>query len=503
MFLDVLESVHRPTVVIMPGGFHPFHAGHMALYNSIEKKFPKALVFVAATDDQNERPFPFATKQKLAALAGVPKDRFVQVKSPFRSIEITSKFDPENTNLIFVRSKKDENEPPHAGTILKSGKPSYLQKYQDEKKLEPMSKHAYIAYLPTVEFADGITSASEIRAKWPTLEDIDKDILVNQLYPKATYAQIKNVVKTFDQIIGANIFESSGYIPTDSEKNDPRWQMALSQDVRPGAVERNLEAIFLTDKIDELLAETIKKIGPKKWRLYSKKGDKNLGTFNSLKAAKKHEGEVQYFKHLSESLHREMNREEELLPVPVEMDFHDMLKVFLPLAIKELDLPGLPKIAIEKTLPNNGTQASFGGYNPNTKGITLAIANRHPVDILRTLAHELVHFKQDLNDELHDASGETGSDHENEANARAGVIMRRFNNSGTNTSNARPLSFDNDLDETITQTGGRLYFHGSPCTKDCSGHMAGYEWSAQRNGSIANGHSTSFNNGTRIRAAGK
>ena len=43
--------------------------------------------------------------------------------------------------------------------------------------------------------------------------------------------------------------------------------------------------------------ETIRKIGPDKWRLYSKDGKKNLGTFNSLEAAKKHEREVQYFKH--------------------------------------------------------------------------------------------------------------------------------------------------------------------------------------------------------------
>lgn len=39
----------------------------------------------------------------------------------------------------------------------------------------------------------------------------------------------------------------------------------------------------------------IRKIG-NKWRLYSHTG-KNLGTFDSLEAAKKHEREVQYFKH--------------------------------------------------------------------------------------------------------------------------------------------------------------------------------------------------------------
>ena len=44
------------------------------------------------------------------------------------------------------------------------------------------------------------------------------------------------------------------------------------------------------------VSETIRKVTDNKWRLYSKKG-KNLGTFNSLAAAKKHEREVQYFKH--------------------------------------------------------------------------------------------------------------------------------------------------------------------------------------------------------------
>jgi hypothetical protein len=39
----------------------------------------------------------------------------------------------------------------------------------------------------------------------------------------------------------------------------------------------------------------------------------------------------------------------------------------------------------------------------------------------------MVHFKQDLNDELNDAAaGSTGSPQENDANARAAVIMRNW-----------------------------------------------------------------------------
>lgn len=61
-------------IVVMPGGFHPFHAGHMALYNSAREAFPDAEVYVAATNDTSSRPFPFAVKEKLAKLAGVDRD---------------------------------------------------------------------------------------------------------------------------------------------------------------------------------------------------------------------------------------------------------------------------------------------------------------------------------------------------------------------------------------------------------------------------------------------
>ena len=49
------------------------------------------------------------------------------------------------------------------------------------------------------------------------------------------------------------------------------------------------------------------------------------------------------------------------------------------------------------------------------------------MDVLRTLAHELVHWKQcQMGEEL---DGADGSDTENQANAVAGIIMRRFGKS--------------------------------------------------------------------------
>lgn len=47
-----------------------------------------------------------------------------------------------------------------------------------------------------------------------------------------------------------------------------------------------------------------------------------------------------------------------------------------------------------------------------------------------------------------------------------------------------------------------LTFKGSPCTKDCSGHRAGYAWSRARGNIHAASWSRSFNNGAAIAAAG-
>jgi cytidyltransferase-like protein len=196
------------TIVIMPGGFHPFHAGHASLYQSALKAFPNAEVYVAATNDTKTRPFPFAIKEKLAKVAGVASGHFVQVKSPFQPREITDNLNPEQDVVIFVRSEKDRNESPKPGGIKKDGSPAYFQPWTG-KDVQPFGKHAYMAYLPTVEFGPGISSATEIRNAWPNLNDKRKTAMVMSLYP-ATQKNPKlaaNVVKMLDMGMGTELTE--------------------------------------------------------------------------------------------------------------------------------------------------------------------------------------------------------------------------------------------------------------------------------------------------------
>lgn len=187
----------------MPGGFHPFHAGHAALYQSAVQAFPNADVYVAATNDTKTRPFPFEIKEKLAKVAGVQDGRFVQVTSPFQSKEILQHYNPDEDVVVFVRSEKDRDQQPKPGGTKKDGSPAYFQPYTG-KDMRPFSEHGYMAYLPTVEFGPGIKSATEIRNIWPQLNDRRKLAMVMSLYPKAQENQrlAQNIVKMLDLGMG-------------------------------------------------------------------------------------------------------------------------------------------------------------------------------------------------------------------------------------------------------------------------------------------------------------
>lgn len=100
-----------------------------------------------------------------------------------------------------------------------------------------------------------------------------------------------------------------------------------------------------------------------------------------------------------------------------------LMKRFVEYACGELNI-NEPQIHIINSPTYSQENKSFGGYIPSEEKILVVVHNRNMADILRTLAHELVHHMQNLKgDEL---NGDDGSEIENEANAQAGVIMRKF-----------------------------------------------------------------------------
>jgi hypothetical protein len=101
---------------------------------------------------------------------------------------------------------------------------------------------------------------------------------------------------------------------------------------------------------------------------------------------------------------------------------------FIKFAKDRLRLISIPfNIKLVKDGEFATTFKSFGGFDPINNDIFIYVTNRSTPDILRTLAHELVHLKQRQDGYIGGPEdGATGSDIENEANAAAGILLRDF-----------------------------------------------------------------------------
>jgi Zn-dependent peptidase ImmA (M78 family) len=131
----------------------------------------------------------------------------------------------------------------------------------------------------------------------------------------------------------------------------------------------------------------------------------------------------------------------EELEGPPEPTLIDALRDFLPLAIKHLKLKKLPKIKLLRDVETENLP-SFGKFSNDDRTVHVGIKNRHPNDILRTLAHELTHYAQGEHGKLDADSWQTGSPVEDQANAEAGVIMREFNKQFPNYMALKPIVFE-------------------------------------------------------------
>jgi hypothetical protein len=104
----------------------------------------------------------------------------------------------------------------------------------------------------------------------------------------------------------------------------------------------------------------------------------------------------------------------------------NLVNEFISYVKEDLGLVQTPKIEFSDDTNHVKEQRSFGYFSPESNVIWVYIGDRNMADIFRTLAHELVHRKQDEDGKINYESGETGSDIENEANAKAGILLRDF-----------------------------------------------------------------------------
>lgn len=126
-----------------------------------------------------------------------------------------------------------------------------------------------------------------------------------------------------------------------------------------------------------------------------------------------------------------------------------LAKEFVKFTVKELGLKSLPKSIKFEGDEYSAQNLTFGTYNPSTDEVVVVKGQRHPIDVLRTLAHELVHHKQ--REDGQELNGEDGSDTENEANAKAGELMRKFRTVRPEIFNVGPWGFHTNMENKVKQ----------------------------------------------------
>jgi len=106
----------------------------------------------------------------------------------------------------------------------------------------------------------------------------------------------------------------------------------------------------------------------------------------------------------------------------------EILKDFIDFCSKELKLEQMPTIKLKRDPQWPVVHKTFGRYTNDKNLLEVAWGQRHIMDVLRTVAHELTHKHQHERDgdAMGADAGETGSKWENEANARAGILMRDY-----------------------------------------------------------------------------
>lgn len=153
------------------------------------------------------------------------------------------------------------------------------------------------------------------------------------------------------------------------------------------------------------------------------------------------------------------------------------LQNFVKFCAEQLKLSAIPKIKIKRDPAWSERNNSFGRYVPDTDTLILSIANRHPLDIMRTMAHELTHRKQDERSDMPIGAGDTGSKWENDANAQAGILMRKFAELHPEYFAKEPISEDEDdvNGEEEKQPGKLLPYPAGTVKVDVSDTLDWYE----------------------------
>ncbi len=101
------------------------------------------------------------------------------------------------------------------------------------------------------------------------------------------------------------------------------------------------------------------------------------------------------------------------------------LDEFVRFVKNQLEIKTVPTISIQNHREGLKTTANYD-YTKDNKVIKICAKNRALVDVMRSIAHEMVHHKQFEQGRLEVRPPDIGGEIEDEANAKAGQYIKIF-----------------------------------------------------------------------------
>lgn len=101
---------------------------------------------------------------------------------------------------------------------------------------------------------------------------------------------------------------------------------------------------------------------------------------------------------------------------------------FICFCAKELEINEHPfqiYVQSKRNEPNNPI-VTTAAYDPGSKTCYIYAKNRAVVDVCRSIAHEMTHMMQDITGNLIGVIKDVGGFHEDQANSKAGEIIKKF-----------------------------------------------------------------------------
>ena len=410
---QLLEAEDQPTIALFPGAFKPPHKGHFAVVKKLLENADEVVVLISPKTREG------ITADESVAVWELYKtllDGSVEIKiaaeNPVRETYDVIKNNPD-TNFIVAFGKNDADRFRQMGKnpnakVFDAGTFEGQNATGLRAALLSNNEDAIKQFLPDgVDIADFLMALSKAKKEEPPVEE-----------PAAEPAPVAEYKSISQDDTFANYVLSK---ETEIEQAAQDFNIPIP-DVRYAFTTGNM--VILTDDILSKLEN--------KDHHDEDKGDGPAMVLN-------YDKDKYYLVYGSHLIHGE---EPKVLmavldlkgpkPFPLKegkLNESETATIgeFIKYAIKNLGIQNPPRnLSLSYDTNKAKEMRSFGYFSPNDNKIWVYCANRNMADILRTLAHELVHRKQDEDGRISYESGKTGSEIENEANAMAGVLLRDF-----------------------------------------------------------------------------